>query len=201
MGKRRSKTVSLLMILAPMLSACDLDIFGWNKKEHDDYFDCKISFLRENDGSSGELSDSESKESVLPINEDIKIHVDFTFQNWDSVNDVIDFQVNLKPGFDTYQVFDYTAGPQEPTIPAHEEDLMDVGGTKKIIGIRGMKFNIKSDNAKKGYKYEFTLKAKNPSKDCEFKAIFSPQDGNFNGGRNKSFAKKFILSDRGEAND
>ena len=163
------------------------------------YFECSIKFSRTIIGETVDLY----TDGYLPINTDIYVLVDFVFYNLDSVNDVIDFKVNLKPGFDTYSVHDYTKGPQEPTIPDHEENLIDEDGIKKVIEISGMKFNIKSENAKKKYSYVFTIKASKVSEDCEFKTIFSPQDGLFNDGRNKSFSEKFSLieTEKGDENN
>ena len=155
------------------------------------YFDCSIKFSKTLEGNDGDYYFKKE----LPINKDIFVMVDFTFYNLDSVDDVIDFKVNLKPGFDTYSVHDYTRGPQEPTEPDHEEKFYDDDGVKKVIEISGMKFNIKSENAKKHYYYVFTIQARKTSNECEFKTIFSPQDGLFNDGRNKSFSEQFTLVD------
>ena len=153
------------------------------------YINCSIEFSK----SIAENKDNLYNEKSLPINTDIYVHVDFTFYNLDSNNDVIDFKVDLKPGFDTYNVYDFTKGPQEPTEPKHEEQLIDEDGIKKVIEISGMKFSLKSENSKKHYHYVFRIQASKTCDDCEFKAIFSPQDGNFNSGRNKSFSEKFLL--------
>ena len=64
-------------------------------------------------------------------------------------------------------------------------------GIIKVIEISGMKFVLKSENAKKKYSYVFTIKASQANDDCSFKVLFSPQDGNFNNGKNKSFIAKY----------
>lgn len=159
------------------------------------YFDCTIKFSKKLDVNSTDLYLT----NELPINTDIHVIVDFTFYNFDSVNDVIDFKVNLRPGFDTYSVHDFSEGPLEPTIPDHECDIiLGEGGLQKVIEISGMKFNIKKDIQKKHYYYIFTIRASKTNEDCEFKVLFSPQDGRFNDGRNKSFSKKFSLVNNAE---
>ena len=150
------------------------------------YIDCSIKFAKDVNG------EEEYTISEFPINTNIFVLVDFTFFNLDAVEDTIDFKVNLFPGVDTYSVYDYTKGPQEPTDVPHEEDIiLGDDGIAKVIEISGMKFVLKSENAKKTYKYVFTIQASKKCDDCSFKAIFQSQDGFFNDGRSKSFPTNF----------
>ena len=149
------------------------------------YIDCSIKFSKDVEGN--ELYEN----NEFPVNTDIHVLVDFTFYNLDSNEDTIDFRVNLSPGVDTYSLYDYTKGPQEPTDVPHEDDKITEDGIIKVIEISGMKFVLKSENAKKKYSYVFTIKASQVNDDCSFKVLFSPQDGNFNNGKNKSFIAKY----------
>ena len=123
------------------------------------------------------------------------IIVEFDFYNLDSVDDVVAFKIDLTPGIDTYSVYDYTLGPQEPTKVDTEAQTINEDGIIKTIEISGMRFTLKSENAKKHYKYVFTIKASHPCETCSLKATFIPEDGFFNEGRNKSETTHYSFID------
>lgn len=137
------------------------------------YHTCDISFSED---KAGEIP-LESSEFI--VDTDIYVTVVFSFFNLDDVEDVIEFKVNLAPGFDTYSVVDYTEGPQKPKDAPTEFDFIESDHKIKVIAITGMQFPIHAGVQKKSYKYVFTLKASKPSDDCYFKAVFSAQYGEF----------------------
>lgn len=153
------------------------------------YINCNISFSHNIEGT--ELVSSNEFE----INEDIYAIVEFDFYNLDSVDDVVAFKINLTPGIDTYSVYDCPLGPQEPTKVDTEAQTINEDGIIKTIEISGMRFPLKSENAKKHYLYVFAIQASRPCDACYLKATFIPEDGFFNGGRNKSETAHYSFID------
>ena len=159
------------------------------------YISCSIKFS--NDPNGEDLIESMQFE----INKDVYAIIEFDFYNLDSVDDVVAFKIDLTPGIDTYSVYDYTMGPQEPTKVDTEAQTVNEDGIIKTIEISGMRFTLKAENAKKHYKYVFKIQASRVCDSCSLKATFIPEDGNFNEGKNKSFPSNYSFVDNSESNE
>lgn len=190
--KKAPLLLFLPLLVALALPSCSSSDYGGEDGdavvEEKIYHTCDISF------SEDKAGEHPIKTSEFLVDTDIYVTVNFSFFNLDDVEDVIKFEVNLKPGFDTYSVVDYTEGPQKPKDAPTECDYIDENNIQKVIAITGMQFPIHSGIQKKSYKYVFTLRASKSSDSCFFKAVFSAQDGQFSSNRpNWSKQENFVI--------
>lgn len=129
------------------------------------------------------------EDNSFEINTKIYVIVDFTFINYGSEDDLIEFKIQI-PNAKYYSTYDYVKGSIIPTID--EKPVYNSDGTinMTIIELGDMFFYIKKGEIPFKYTYCFVIEANMECEFAEFKAVFISENGMVMD-RNQTFVKTY----------
>lgn len=209
-GKMKNKLFSLLLMVGILISGCSDknsdstepnptdQSSGVTENSNDntpEIEEIKATITFSKDYERTQLYEQDENEVLEPtaLNEDIFVFVEIEFNNIRDVTDTVSMVIELKPGTDSYDKYDFISGTQIPKTIEDDKIEMDDEGISYIIAFSGFNFKIVPDMVNTRHEFRFRIRAiKEISEPSEFRVIFGPRggEGGFNDGRNKQFIKR-----------